>query len=65
MRDRIVVADASTLIGLSRINQLKLLCELFGHVPRQADKEQGSRGARSRGAVVGAILRGRPGVLMS
>ena len=32
MRDRIVVADASTLIGLSRINQLKLLCELFGHV---------------------------------
>ena len=29
MKDRIVVADASTLIGLSRINQLKLLRELF------------------------------------
>lgn len=32
MKAGIVVADASTLIGLSRINQLELLRELFGRV---------------------------------
>ncbi len=32
MKSKTVVADASTLIGLSRIGQLNLLKELYGEV---------------------------------
>ncbi|MBB4081152.1 putative nucleic acid-binding protein, partial [Lewinella aquimaris] len=32
MPDRIVIADASTLIGLHNLNSLELLHELYGHV---------------------------------